>query len=92
MTILIPSVSILLSLVVGASISYTLSLIVYRLYFHPLATFPGPKLAAASYWYDFYFDVLKGPVQGQGMYEVERLHGIYSALASLVVATLWRME
>jgi hypothetical protein len=61
----------------ATGILYALLLAIYRLYFHPLAQFPGPKLAAASYWYDFYYDVVKGPYQGQGVYEVERLHKIY---------------
>jgi hypothetical protein len=60
-----------------AAIIYAFLLAIYRLYFHPLVQFPGPKLAAASYWYDFYYDVVKGPYQGQGVYEIERLHKIY---------------
>ena len=71
------SLSTSLLLIPVTAMIYAFLLAVYRLYFHPLAQFPGPKVAAASYWYDFYYDVVKGPYQGQGVYEVERLHKIY---------------
>jgi hypothetical protein len=49
-------------------------LVVYRLTFHPLARFPGPKVAAASSLYEAYYDVVKG---GVWIFEIERLHKIY---------------
>ncbi|RAL03516.1 cytochrome P450 [Aspergillus ibericus CBS 121593] len=50
---------------------------IYRLYFHPLAKIPGPKLAALTSGYEFYFNVIKG---GMYIWEIERLHKIYGPI------------
>lgn len=49
-------------------------LAVYRLYLHPLAKFPGPKLAAVTTLYEFYYDGLK---RGQYTFEIGRMHEKY---------------
>ena len=43
----------------------------WRLYLSPVAKFPGRKLAALTFWYEFYYDVIKG---GAYVYEIEKMH------------------
>jgi len=62
-----------LTLVAGG----TVSLLVYRLLFHPLSSFPGPKLAAVTSLYQVYYDVYRG---GQFLDKLKELHAIYGVL------------
>jgi hypothetical protein len=64
--------SILLSL----SCVYAVCTVLYRLYWHPLAKFPGSRIAAATKWYEFYFDIVKSP-GGQFFRELDRMHNVY---------------
>nr|XP_001395428.2 hypothetical protein ANI_1_1686104 [Aspergillus niger CBS 513.88] len=51
---------------------------IYRLALHPLRGIPGPKLAASTSLYEFYYDAIKG---GKYIWEVERMHRQYAAAA-----------
>jgi hypothetical protein len=70
---LAPPLSILLT-TLGGWISYLFVLAIYRLYFHPLAKFPGPRLAALTNGYEFYYDAIKG---GRYYKKIEKLHEKY---------------
>jgi hypothetical protein len=54
--------------------------IIYSVFFGPLAKFPGPKLAAAPLWYEFYYDVY---LVGQYTFKIKELHGKYGNVLSL---------
>lgn len=54
--------------------------VVYRLCFHPLRHFPGPKLAAATYWYEVYYDWFGGPYRGRNSWNIEKLHERYGPI------------
>jgi hypothetical protein len=69
--------SILLSGLVTATaiwLAYVVALVIYRLYFHPLAKFPGPKYAAVSRWHEYYYDV---HLKGKFIFYIEGLHKQY---------------
>lgn len=56
---------------------YLASLAIYRLYFHPLAKFPGPKLAALTGWYEFYHDIIH---KGCFIWKLKELHDKYGPI------------
>ena len=47
---------------------------VYRLYLHPLSKIPGPRIAAITSGYEFYYDVLR---HGMYIWEIEKMHEKY---------------
>ena len=64
--------------VMGFFFVYLVFLAVYavvtRLYLSPLAKVPGPKLAALSYLYEWYYDIIQ---QGRFPFKVRSLHEQY---------------
>jgi len=69
----------LLTLCVASAVTYVVTTIVYRLCFHPLRHIPGPKLAAITFLYEAYYDLVSPP-GGQFIYHLDHLHDIYGAV------------
>lgn len=63
--------------VTAAALAYLLyltGLVIYRLYLCPIAKFPGPKLAAITLWWEFYYDIV---CRGQVTFKLKELHKKY---------------
>ncbi|GAW23198.1 hypothetical protein ANO14919_127490 [Xylariales sp. No.14919] len=58
-------------------IIYLAGVVFYRLTFHPLARFPGPKLAAITRWYEGYYDFI---LDGQYTFKINDLHKEYGPI------------
>ncbi|CBF82038.1 protein CYP58C1 [Aspergillus nidulans FGSC A4] len=67
-------------------ISFYLTRTVYRLFFHPLTRFPGPKITAATGLYEFYHDVVRG---GKFLWEIEQMHQVYGPIVRI---TPWEIH
>jgi hypothetical protein len=61
---------------VGTLTAYYGSLVFYRLILHPLARFPGPRLAAISRWYEAYYDVVLNGQYTSQILKLHKVHGI----------------
>ena len=77
----LPDSYLLLPLII-AFITYLASLAFYRLFLHPLAKFPGPRVAALTRYYEAYYDVVQN---GQYTFKIAELHRKYGTAANLSV-------
>lgn len=64
----------LLLALLSVFLCYPISLVIYRLLFHPLRNIPGPKIAAITQLYEFYHNYFK---EGNFMWIVEEWHKQY---------------
>ena len=53
---------------------YVLLLYTYRLTLHPLAKYPGPRVAAVTLWYEFYYDFFH---RGNYIFRIRDMHAKY---------------
>lgn len=69
-----------LLLAICGLVCYAFFLAIYRLFFHPLAQFPGPKLAALTLWYEYYYDVYK---RGRMTWAIKAMHERYGPIVRI---------
>lgn len=70
----------MICLLLSLPLLYCVAVVIYRLYFHPLRSIPGPRLAAATGWYDFYYDVY---LKGELLFKIKELHEIYGPVVRI---------
>ncbi|KAM5346025.1 hypothetical protein ACJZ2D_017222 [Fusarium nematophilum] len=74
--ILIANWALVLLAIPACFVFHGIVLAIYRL-FLPLAGFPGSKVAAATGWYEFYYDVID---HGRYYYKINQMHDKYGKL------------
>ncbi|KAG4435065.1 hypothetical protein IFR05_009455 [Cadophora sp. M221] len=67
------------SIIYGAAVTFD------RLFLSPLVAFPGPKLAALTNWYEFYYDVI---LQGKFTSKIQQLHKKYGPIIRITPTEL----
>lgn len=69
-----------LVIVAGLVLIYTTYKFFWRFYLSPIANVPGPRLAALTWWYEFYYDVILG---GQYVFKIIELHKKYGPVVRI---------
>lgn len=71
---------VITGLVPICAIVYTAVVICYRLFVSPLAQIPGPLLAAATSWYECFYDVYR---PGQYVFKIKEMHKRYGPIVRI---------
>ncbi|KAL8976366.1 MAG: hypothetical protein Q9205_007610 [Flavoplaca limonia] len=66
-----------LAIAAALFVVYVIGLYIYRAFFDRLSHIPGSKLAAATLWYEFYYDVV---LKGRYTWEIKRMHEVYGPI------------
>jgi hypothetical protein len=71
--LLLQNLPTLFLILIGFGLIYTSAKVIYRLFVGPLSRFPGPKLAATTYLYEFYHTAIRADFASK----VQELHTHY---------------
>ncbi|KAE9376444.1 cytochrome P450 [Stipitochalara longipes BDJ] len=70
----------ILETILLVSLLFTIAGAIRRLYFHPLSHIPGPKFAALTWWYEFYFDIIQ---PSRYVFKIQELHKEYGPIVRI---------
>jgi cytochrome P450 len=70
----------ILATFIVSSLVYCVFLLWQRLFLSSISKFPGPKLAAATYWYEFYYDIILG---GKYIWKIKEFHEKYGPVVRI---------
>lgn len=70
----------LAGLLFGLGLLYAAQLGVRRLYFSPISHIPGPRLAALTQYYEFYYDIV---LRGQYTFKIIEMHREYGPVVRI---------
>ena len=62
-----------------AAVLWVVCKAVYNVYFHPLAKYPGPALAAASLWWQIWVEVVNAQSLSLKLIELHSIYGMFHA-------------
>lgn len=65
---------------IALALLYFISSTVYYLYLSPISKIPGPKLAAATWWYEYYHDIV---TYGKYIFQVMDMHKEYGPIVRI---------
>jgi hypothetical protein len=74
-------VAVLLPAALATAIAYAVYAVIYNVYFHPLAKFPGPPIAKATIYWKAYVECIQ---QRSFCHVLVDLHARYGEMARLV--------
>jgi len=66
--------------IIGSYLLYHVFLAIYHVYLSPLSQFPGPRIAAATLLYEFYYDFI---AKGQYTFRIAQLHEEYGPIVRI---------
>jgi len=82
--VLLPSFQRGILILASTSLVYGLLRVIYNLFFHPLAHFPGPRGAACTRWWLAYMELVRGVSLATLRKELHQKYGTVSSEPVLV--------